>query len=63
MVPGELQAPERSPGRASLMGTISEIFPLACLLPASVNNAADSGKHVFLRRLLFLEEVSSQCLG
>lgn len=56
-------APERSLGRASLTGTIAEIFPLACLLPTSVNNAVDSGKHVFLRRLLFLEEVSWQCLG
>lgn len=52
-LPGELWASERSPGSASLAGTISEMFPSACLLPASVNNAADSSKHVFLRRLLF----------
>lgn len=53
-LPGELWASERSPGSASLVGTISEVFPLAYLLPTSVNNAADSSKHAFLRRLLFL---------
>lgn len=63
VVPRELRAPERSLGRASLTGIISEIFPLARLLPASVNNAVDSGKHVFLGRLLFLEEVSWRCFG
>lgn len=47
----------------SIAGTSSETFPLACLLPAAVNNRVDSGKHVFLRRLLFLKEVSWRRLG
>lgn len=38
-------------------------FPLARSLPASVNKAVGSGKHVFLGRLLFLEEVSWRQLG
>lgn len=49
----------RSLGRASLLaGTVSKSFPLARSLPACVNTAVAGGKHVFLGRLLFLEEVS-----